>query len=121
MIVSEFVVTVHSKQPGALIAFYQDVVGLRPAFEITPGAFMAGSSSFASIIIEEHSEIRGGAKEPHRMLLNFVVKDLTAEQQRLESFGVRFIRSAAVEPGVGIFATFVDPDGNYCQLVEFTE
>ena len=32
--------------------------------------------------------------------------------------GVTFIREPYEEPGVGMFATFTDPDGNYCQLVQ---
>jgi predicted enzyme related to lactoylglutathione lyase len=51
-------------------------------------------------------------------MLNFVVQDATSEQRRLKSRDVEFVRDATEEPGVGLFATFVDPDGNYCQLIE---
>jgi predicted enzyme related to lactoylglutathione lyase len=114
-----FVVTLHSEQPDAMIAFYEHVVGLTPNNDVTPGAFMAGSSDFVAFIIEGHSEIKGPSKEPQRVLLNFIVANLRAEQQRLETQGVKFIRGATDEAGVGLFATFLDPDGNYCQLVEF--
>lgn len=114
----EFIVNVNSRRPERLIDFYKDVVGLTPQFEVTPGAFMAGSSGFVSLIIEEHDELQGPALEPQRMLLNFVVEDATSEQRRLQEQGVEFLRTAYEEPGVGIFATFLDPDGNYCQLIE---
>ena len=115
---NQFVVIVHSSRPETLIGFYEDVVGLTPAYDVTPGAFMTGSSEFVSLIIEGHSELRGATKEPQRVLLNFVVDDLAAEHDRLTGRGVEFIREPAVEPGAGVFATFLDPDGNYCQLVE---
>lgn len=114
----QFVVIVHSERPERLISFYEDVVGLTPRFDVTPGAFMAGSSSFVSMIVEPHSEVHGKTREPERLLLNFVIDDAVAEQERLMSRGVRFVREATEEAGAGIFATFEDPDGNYCQLVE---
>jgi predicted enzyme related to lactoylglutathione lyase len=120
MKVNEFLVILHSAAPERLITFYRDVVGLTSRPEIEPGAFMAGSSDFVSVIIEPHSEVAPSAREPERSLLNFVVDDARSEQARLEANGVSFIRSATEEAGVGIFATFTDPDGNFCQLVEFT-
>jgi predicted enzyme related to lactoylglutathione lyase len=115
---SQFLVIVHSEQPARMIDFYSDVVGLEPQFDVTPGAFSAGSSSFVDLIVEPHSEVRGTSAEPQRVMLNFVVDDARAEQRRLESCGVRFVRDTTEEPGVGLFATFADPDGNYCQLIE---
>jgi predicted enzyme related to lactoylglutathione lyase len=53
------------------------------------------------------------------MLLDFFVDDLAAEQKRLEAAGVKFIRTAGKEPWGGVISTFLDPDGNYCQLIEF--
>jgi catechol 2,3-dioxygenase-like lactoylglutathione lyase family enzyme len=97
------------------------VVGLTPAFDVVPGAFTAGSSSFVSLIIEPHSEVSGRSREPQRVLLNFVVADANEEQRRLKAAGVDFIRDATMEPGAGIFATFTDPDGNLCQLIELTD
>ena len=101
----------------ALIAFYEHTVGLEPCFDVAPGAFKAGDTM--ALIIEGHSEVHGASGEAHRVLLNFVVEDATAEQARLEAAGVRFRQQAYEEPGVGMFATFQDPDGNLCQLVEF--
>ncbi|MGB2696146.1 MAG: VOC family protein [Dehalococcoidia bacterium] len=118
MNVEQFVVNINSEQPEKLIAFYRDVVGLTPNPEFGPGAFMAGSSSFIAFIVEGHSDVQGPTKEPQRILLNFIVGDLASEQKRIEAAGVTFILSAAEEPGFGIISTFLDPDGNYCQLIE---
>lgn len=70
------------------------------------------------MIVEGHSEVKGSAKEPQRVLLNFIVPHLESEQKRLEGQGVKFILNAAMEPGFGLISTFLDPDGNYCQLIE---
>ena len=53
------------------------------------------------------------------MLINMFVDDLGAEHQRLLAKGVTFIRDPERDLH-GLFATFLDPDGNYLQLVEFT-
>ena len=117
MKINQFILTLNSDQPEQMIGFYRDIVGLAPNLDFDePGVFMAGTTVF---IVEGHSEVRGKTKEPQRVLLNFSVDDVLTEQRRLEGQGVKFSRSAAQEPGVGIFATFSDPDGNYCQLVQF--
>ena len=58
-------------------------------------------------------------RSPPRMLLDFFVDDLAAEQKRLEAAGVKFIRTAGKEQWGGVISTFLDPDGNYCQLIEY--
>ena len=115
---TQFLIILHTENPARLIDFYKDVVGLEPRFDYTPGAFNTGSAAMVDLIVEPHSEVTGAAREPQRVMLNFVVDDAVAEQRRLESHDVRFIRPATNEPGVGLFATFTDPDGNYCQLIE---
>src|SRR5574338_210560 len=117
MKVEQFTVNINSAEPERLVAFYRDVVGLEVDPQFGPGAFMAGSSSFIALIIEGHAALTGATKEPERMLLNFMVMDLAAERERLESLGVPFV-GASEEEGVGVFATFADPDGNLCQLFE---
>src|SRR5262249_19650361 len=64
-----------------------------------------------------HSETKGKAKEPQRVLINFMVDDLDAEQQRLEGLGVPFIRDKGREPWGGRVSTFLDPDGHHLQLI----
>jgi predicted enzyme related to lactoylglutathione lyase len=118
MQVDQFVVSVNSEQPEAMIAFYRDKVGLTVNPDFGTGAFMAGSADFIALIIEGHDAVKGATKEPQRTALNFFVGDVAAEQKRLEGLGVTFVRSAAEEPGFGIVATFADPDGNCCQLMQ---
>lgn len=116
MQVTSFTIGINSAQPEALVAFYRDVVGLPPHPVMGEGTFdLAG----AALLIDGHSEIHGPAQEPARVLINFFVEDLAAEQARLEAAGVRFIRTAGREYWGGVISTFTDPDGNYLQLIEF--
>ena len=118
MQVQPFLVTLNSEDPDRLTAFYEDIVRLIPRFDLIPGAFAMSEDAPVCLIIEGHSEVRGTAKDPHRVMLNFSVNNAVSEARRLQQQGVTFIRETYEEPGVGMFATFVDPDGNYCQLVQ---
>lgn len=115
---AQFVVNINSARPDDLVAFYRDVVGLEVAEDGPPGAFMAGSSPFLALIIEGHDAVSGASKEPQRILLNFFTDDAAREQARIERTGVHFVRPAEREEGFGIVATFADPDGNLCQLMQ---
>ncbi len=117
MKVNSLVINVTSEQPQQLTVFYRDVVGLAPNPDVGEGGFLVGGATF---IIDGHSETKGPAKEPQRVLINFFVDDLRAEQTRLEGQAVKFIRSAGKEYWGGVISTFLDPDGNYCQLIEYT-
>jgi len=117
MKVGSFMLNLTSDDAERLKAFYRDTVELTPnpaygegAFDLTPGAVIA---------IDGHSDTHGLAKEPQRALINFMVDDLRAEQQRLKAKGVQFIREEGKEEWGGIISTFLDPDGNYCQLIEY--
>ena len=116
MNVNSLVINVTSEQPQGLIAFYRDVVELKANPVLGEGAFDVGGASF---LIDGHSETKGPTKEPQRVLINFFVDDLKSEQQRLEGQGVKFIRTAGREEWGGLISTFRDPDGNYCQLIEY--
>ena len=107
-----------SPEPERLIAFYRNTLGLTPAPEMSPGAFALGGGF---LIVSGHGEVTGPATDPKRYLINFVVDDLDAEQARLAAKGVEFVRSKGEEPWGGRISTFIDPDGNYCQLIETPE
>jgi predicted enzyme related to lactoylglutathione lyase len=116
MHVNQLILNITSEDPEALGAFYHDVVQLEPNAQVGSHAFNING---ATLIIDGHSETKGRAKEPQRALINFMVDDLTAEQARLEAQGVEFIRKGGREYWGGVISTFLDPDGNYCQLMEF--
>jgi hypothetical protein len=115
---TSFIVNITSETPDKLIAFYRDVVELPPnpnigegAFEVIPGV---------SFIVDGHSETKGKAKEPQRVgrLLRRRPRG-GADQAQVERRQVHPRRRHGALPWGGVISTFVDPDGNYCQLVQY--
>jgi predicted enzyme related to lactoylglutathione lyase len=117
MKVTEFFTNITSDRPNDLFRFYRDVVALPAAPEFGPAVRAGG----AIITFHRHSETLGGAKEPQRHFTSLKVEDISAEQARIEAQGVSFIRRKGREHWGGIISTFLDPDGNYVQLLEYNE
>jgi predicted enzyme related to lactoylglutathione lyase len=118
MKVTNTIININSDNPERLQKFYSEVVQLPPMPNMGPGMFDIGSG--AILAVDGHSELHGATKEPPRVLLDLVVEDLASEQKRLEGAGVKFIRSAGKEEWGGIISTFTDPDGNYCQIMQYS-
>ena len=117
MQVEQLIININSEQPEALREWYADVLELTPA-AFPGGAFDVGG---AQLIFDGHSEVHGKAAEPQRVLINFFVDDLAAERERLLAKGVEFIREPEREEWGGLITTFLDPDGNYLQFIEFKQ
>ena len=118
MKVNNFHIQITSEDPDRLKSFYRDTVGLPNVPEMGDGAFAVGG---ANLFVDGHSETKGQTREPQRMLVDLVVDDVAAEQARLEEQGVEFIRREGKEEWGGTISTFLDPDGNYCQLVQYPQ
>ena len=116
MKVNSFTLNITSEQPERLTQFYRETVRLEPEPGMGEGAFSVGG--LAKFLIDGHSETIGPAKEPQRALIDFWVDDVKAERERLEALGVTFIRKEGVEYWGGRISTFLDPDGNYIQLLQ---
>ncbi len=117
MEITDFFLNLTSDNPDRMVAFYRDVVGLPLKPEMGPHSFSLGAGG--ALGIDGHSDTRGVAKEPSRSIINLFVNDVKAERERIEAQGVTFIRKEGVEYWGGVISTFLDPDGNYCQVVEF--
>jgi predicted enzyme related to lactoylglutathione lyase len=114
--VNSLYIQLTSNDPERLYTFYKDTVGL-PLME-GMGRYTFNICG-AALGIDGHSDTDGQAKEPNRLFLDFFVDDVKAERERLEAAGVQFIRNEGQEPWGGVISTFVDPDGNYGQIIEF--
>lgn len=71
------------------------------------------------IVIDQRDDIADRTAEPGRVIINFAVDDIQATAAHLRSRDVTWL----VEPedrGVGWFATLVDPDGNYVQIIQMS-
>jgi predicted enzyme related to lactoylglutathione lyase len=113
---TSFIINLTSENPDRLRAFYRDTIGLVPNPDVGDAmAVMPG----VNIAIDGHSDTHGMAREPQRVLIDFFVEDVAAEEARLKSKGVQFIREQGVEWWGGVISTFADPDGNYCQIIQY--
>jgi predicted enzyme related to lactoylglutathione lyase len=67
-------------------------------------------------MVGSHSELKGSATEPQRVLLNFETPNVKQEFDRIKAVGAT-VAKEPYEIGGGWIATFADPDGNYFQLM----
>jgi hypothetical protein len=72
------------------------------------------------LVIDQRDDVDTKNNEPGRMILNFHVDDFDAAEAQLRSAGVEWLQPVADRPA-GRFGTFVDPDGNYVQIIKFTK
>lgn len=98
----------------ALGEFYEKVIG-RPA-DMDDGGWYGWQIGNTNLSIGEHSEVKGKAKEPQRLILNFETTEVKEEFERIKGVGATVV-TEPYEMGGGWIATFADPDGNYFQLM----
>lgn len=103
-----------SHQPKVLGEFYEKVFKKKPDME--DGGWYGWQIGSAFLSIGEHSEVKGKAKEPQRIMLNFETEEVKEEFERIKKLGATVI-AEPYELGGAWIATFADPDGNYFQLM----
>ena len=106
-----------SDDPGRLVSFYRDTVGLPVVEGMGDHAFSLGGESVLFLV--DHSQVSGPTREPARAILDLHVADFDGEHLRLKAAGVHFSREKGVEYWGGVISTFNDPDGNIIQLIDY--
>lgn len=109
-------VMIGTKQPVALAAFYEKVLGKPSDMADPEHGFWGWQVGSASLSVLEHSEMGGSTKDPGRVMFNFETTQVKEEFERIKALGGAVIREP-YEIGGGWVATLADPDGNYFQLV----
>jgi len=107
-------VMIGSEQPKVLGEFYSRILG-RPA-DMSDEAFFGWQVGSGWLSVGEHSEVKGQAAEPERVILNFEAKDVKGEFERIRAAGATVVKEPYELQGMWI-ATLADPDGNYFQLM----
>jgi predicted enzyme related to lactoylglutathione lyase len=108
-------VLIGSEQPQVLATFYATVFG-KPA-DFADGGYSGWQVGSAYFTVGPHSETKGVAKEPARILLNFETEQVKEEFERVKGVGARVVQEPYQMEGMpGWIATLADPDGNYFQL-----
>ncbi|MEV0584938.1 VOC family protein [Nonomuraea sp. NPDC050310] len=72
------------------------------------------------LMIDTRTDISDKSPEPGRIILNFDVDDARAVVERMNSLGVTWLAELDDRDG-SLFATAIDPDGNYVQLIQISE
>lgn len=106
-----------SSQPKVLVEFYNKILNVKPAMaEEEWASWKVGDANFS---VGPHSEVKGPAKEPARIILNFETDKVKEEFERMAALGAHVIKEPyEMEGYAGMWiATFSDPDGNYFQLM----
>src|SRR3989344_8228869 len=101
--------------------FYKEVVGLKVGTEgeyAEKDQFIDFKIGKDSLYLTTHSKIKDKNKEPARSMINIEVDDIKKEVARLKRNKAKLIQPIYHLEQYGYIATFVDPDGNYFQLVQ---
>jgi predicted enzyme related to lactoylglutathione lyase len=106
-----------TSQPKVLGEFYEKVFG-RPS-DMGEEGWYGWHVGTTFLTIGEHSEIKGQAQEPQRIILNLETKEVKEEFERIKALGATVVKEPyTMEGWEGAWiATFADPDGNYFQLM----
>ena len=107
-------VMIGSERPETLGEFYAGVFD-RPA-DMKEEGWYGWQFGAAWLSIGPHSEVKGQAAEPQRVILNLETKEVQAEFNRIKGMGATVVKDPYELQGAWI-ATFADPDGNYFQLM----
>lgn len=107
-------IMIGTHQPKILAEFYEKVFDCAP--DMQEGNWYGWQMGKCFFNIGEHSEVKGKAKEPQRIIINFETKEVKEEFRRIKSTGAKVIKEPYEMEGMWI-ATFADPDENYFQLM----
>jgi catechol 2,3-dioxygenase-like lactoylglutathione lyase family enzyme len=111
-------------KPGSILLGTTRPAELRDWYRraLAPGSGEEGPIDLGGflLVIEQRDDVDAKNGEPGRMILNFHVDDFDAVEAQLREAGVEWITPADERP-FGRFGTFADPDGNYLQIIQFTQ
>lgn len=97
------------------------VAAFDPKVERTPGEPGYDVLNFGGfhVFIDSRDDVTATSKEPGRVILNLDVDDAAATAARISELGGRWLAELEDRDG-NLFATAVDPDGNYVQLIQLS-
>jgi predicted enzyme related to lactoylglutathione lyase len=107
-----------SIDPERLRAWY--VAALDPEENTDVDGYRVLSFGGFYVLIDSRSDVADKNAEPGRVILNFDVADARAVVARLDELGVSWLAELEDRDG-SLFATAIDPDGNYVQIIQLSE
>ncbi len=106
---------VGTMQPKVMAEFYEKAFG-KPA-DMSEGGWHGWKVGSTFFSVGEHSEMKGAAKDPGRVMFNFETKEVKEEFEKIKAIQGAKVIKEPYEMGGGWIATLADPDGNYFQLM----
>lgn len=109
-----------STNPQRLRDFYAQALDIKS--EATPdGTYDVLDIGGFYVLIDTRDDIGDRNPEPGRVIFNVDVDDAKAAAARFEAAGATWL-APLEERGAGdFFATAIDPDGNYVQIIQLSE
>ncbi|WP_280294219.1 VOC family protein [Nocardia abscessus] len=108
-----------STDPARLRDWYAAVFA--PKLDRTPGEPGYDVLDFGGfyVMIDSRDDVGAANPEPGRVILNVDVDDARAIAARIDDLGGRWLAELDDRDG-SLFATAIDPDGNYVQLIQLS-
>ncbi|MBQ7808218.1 VOC family protein [Rhodococcus qingshengii] len=72
------------------------------------------------VMLDRRDDVDETNPQPGRMFLNVETDDARSIAQRIDALGGKW-HAPLEDRGGSLFATAIDPDGNYVQIIEFSE
>ena len=72
------------------------------------------------LLIDSRADVGEKNPEPGRVILNFDVADARSVAARMNDLGTTWLAELEDRDG-SLFATAIDPDGNYVQIIQLSE
>ena len=104
-----------SPDPDRLAAWY--TTAFAPEQQTEANGYRILTLGGFTLLIDRRDDVTGPNPQPGRMILNIDVDDARAAARHLDDMGVTW-EAKLEEREPGLFATAVDPDGNYVQVIQ---
>jgi predicted enzyme related to lactoylglutathione lyase len=116
-------ILIGSQNAAKLAEFYKEVVGIKQTMSFEMGekgesGFMFEMNGSATIVIMDHSKVKGNNKQPERTIINLEIDDMDKEVARMKKAKVKVVQDTYHVEDYGLITTFEDPDDNYFQFVQ---
>lgn len=107
-----------STDPERLRSWY--VAALSPELDEEMGGYRILRFGQFTLMIDTRDDVGERNPEPGRVIINFDVPDARAVVERINGLGTPWLADLEDRDG-SLFATAVDPDGNYVQVIQLSE
>jgi predicted enzyme related to lactoylglutathione lyase len=107
-----------STDPERLSAWY--AAALDPSDKSDVNGYRVLKFGEFHLVIDSRDDVSDKNPEPGRVILNFDVEDARAVAARMDQAGVTWLAEPEDRDGT-LFATAIDPDGNYVQIIQLSE